>query len=258
MSGFVRQWWLITKRELLQLILTPIFWVITGVFFFATSLVFIGLIIGFSDPELRSQKDIHSDVTLSVIRQLFWIIHYFLMIQIPLLTMRSFAEERKLKSYQLLQTLPLSEWAHVLGKFSGAFLAMALYLGLTLIFPLFVDWLSTPQWPVIVGSYLVLLLSMGCYLSVGLFFSSLTESQVVSAVLSYVFLFGMLIFASLSQAFNLEPLILLTKHLTVLPHVDPFLEGLVRLRDVTYFFLATGLFLFLTVRQLESFRWRSV
>lgn len=258
MNRFLRQWWLITKRELLQLLLTPIFWVISGVFFFATSLVFIGLIIGFSNPEIREAQDIGSDVTLSVVRQLFWIIHYFLMIQIPLLTMRSFAEERKMKSYQLLQTLPLSEWAHVLGKFTGAFLVMSFYLGLTLIFPLIVEWLSTPQWPIIVGSYVILFLALGCYLAIGLFFSSLTESQVVSAVLSYVFLFGMLIFSSLAGAFNLEPLVLLAKHLTVLPHVDPFLEGLVRSRDLTYFAIATIFFLFLTVRQLESFRWRSV
>ncbi|MGF1573145.1 MAG: ABC transporter permease [Sumerlaeia bacterium] len=258
MKNFLRQWWLISKRELLQLVLTPIFWVISGVFFFATSLVFLGLVIGFSDPELRAEQNINSDVTLSVVRQLFWIIHYFLMIQIPLLTMRSFAEERKLKTYQLLQTLPITEWAHVLGKFTGSFVAMTLYLALTLIFPFLVEWLSSPQWPVIIGSYAVLMLSLACYLAVGLFFSSMTESQVVSAVLSYVFLFGMLIFSSLSQAFNVEALVVLSKHLTFLSHVDPFLEGLVRSRDVGYFLLATVLFLFFTVRQLESFRWRSV
>ena len=257
MMQMLRHVRLIALREFQLLLLTPIFWVISGVFFFASSLVFTGLLIGFSNPEMRQQENISADVTISVVQQLFWVIHYFLMIQIPLLTMRSFAEERRARASQLMQTLPVSDWGQVLGKWLGSLAAFSLYLVLNLMFPAILHFLSEPSWLVIGGSFLALFLGCAAYLAIGLFFSSLTDSQVVAAVLSYVFLFGLMILASLAEAFSIGPLIEFSKHLTILPHIDPLLEGLLRVEDFTYFILLTGFFLFLTVRQLESQRWRN-
>ncbi|MDK2971516.1 MAG: gliding motility-associated transport system permease protein [Candidatus Sumerlaeota bacterium] len=257
MKSFLRHTRLIAWREFRLLLGTPMFWVLTGVFFLAAALVYISLIIGFSDPTLREENNIKADVTIAVIHDLFYILHFFLMVQVPMLTMRAFAEERRQNSLALLQTTPASEWAIVAGKFIANAGAMLVYLGVTLVFPLMTEYLSDPQWPVIGSCYVALALASCGYVALGMFFSSLTDSQVIAAVLTYVALFVMLIFAGVADAFGIEGLLRLSEHLTLMAHVKGFLEGNVALVDAAYFVVFSFVFLFFAVRQIESLRWRS-
>ncbi len=257
MRNFLRHTARIARREFHQLVCTPLFWVLSGVFFLAAALVYIGLVIGFSNPAMRQENDISSDITLSVVRDLFWVIHYFLMVQAPMLTMRSIAEERRMGTLSLLQTTPAGEWSIALGKFVANTAALWLFIGCTLVFPILTEWISDPYWPVVLSCYAALLLSAAAYTALGIFFSSLTDSQVVAAVLGYVFLFGLIILSQLAESFSLANLILITKHLTVMSHIEGFLSGNVAVVDVAWFAIVAGLFLFLATRVLESARWRT-
>ncbi len=257
MIAFLRQTWLIAKREFLQLLSTPMFWVLSGLFFFASSLVFLGLIIGFSNPNIRQEHDLSVDITISVISQLFWILHYFLMIQAPMLTMRSIAEEKRMRTMNLLQTTPVSEWSIVTGKFLANAGALLTYLAVTLVFPLITDWISDPDWAVIGACYAALALSVFAYVALGVFVSSLTDSQVIAAVVTYVILFALLIVSTLADSFGIGSLTMIAQHLTLMAHVDGFLEGNVEVLDIAYFTIFSFVFLYFAVRQLESTRWRN-
>ncbi len=257
MKNFLRHTTRIARREFQQLVCTPLFWVLCGVFFLAAALVYVGLVIGFSNPALREENDMSSDVTLSLIRDLFWVIHYFLMVQAPMLTMRSIAEEKRMGTLGLLQTTPAGEWSIAVGKFVANTAALWVFIGCTLAFPLLTEWISDPYWPVVVSCYTALLLSAAAYTALGIFFSSLTDSQVVAAVLSYIFLFGLVIISQLADSFSIANLIVLTKHLTVMAHIEGFLAGNVSIVDAAWFAIVTAVFLFLSVRVLESSRWRT-
>jgi len=253
----LRQTWQVFLREIRALLTTPMFWVMSGVFFLASAFVFVSLIVGFSDPQIRETQDINADVTVAVIRDLFYILHFFLMVQVPLLTMRAFSEERRTRTLALLQTTPVGEWPIVIGKFLANAGALSVYLAVTLIFPLWTEYISNPYWPVIISCYAALFLAIAAYVAMGLFFSAMTESQVVAGVLTYVVLFLLLIFTAILEIVPSAQLSLLAQHLTIQAHIESFLKGHVALVDVAYFAVFTFVFLFFAARQIESLRWRA-
>ncbi|MBI5153653.1 ABC transporter permease subunit [Candidatus Poribacteria bacterium] len=257
MRESLRRTRLIAGREFRLLLGTPVFWVLAGVFFLAGSFVFIGLILGFSSDAFREENDLNADITVSVIHQLFYILHFFLLIQIPILTMRSLAEERRQRTLALLRTTTAGEWEIILGKFLANSAALLLYLTFTLVFPVITALISDPDWPVVAACYGALVLAIVAYVALGVFVSSLTDSQVIAAVLSYVALFSLIVLAGLADAFASPSLSLVSSHLTVLAHLEGFLEGNAGVADAAYFILFAFLFLFLGARQLESLRWRS-
>ncbi|MEQ8821602.1 MAG: ABC transporter permease subunit [Sumerlaeia bacterium] len=258
MSLSLRQTGLIAGRELRSLFTTPLYWVSTGVFFLAASTIFVALLFDFARMgPMRTAEDLSGNITIEVIEQLFAVIHFFLLVQIPLLTMRSFAEERRQGTLSLLTTTPVGEWSIVLGKFIAYLTVLGTYLLATLAMPLFASYLSDPEWPVVISCYTALVLAACAYVALGLFYSALTESQVIAAVLTYTTLFGLLILSQLARSLPTAELVRLAEHLTLLHHVEGFIEGQIQSASVAWFLLFSGLCLFLAVRQVESLRWRS-
>ncbi len=246
----------IMRRELGQLLGTPLFWVLAGVFFLATSMVYLSLLLGFIDDAIRESEGISVNVTIGIIEPICWTIHFFLLVQVPLLTMRTLAEERRQGTMNLLRTMPVGEWPVMMGKWLANSLALLGYLSVTLIFPLITSYLSDPEWPIIMASYTALAMVALAYTALGIFYSSLTDSQVVAAVLTFVTLFALLVFSQLADAFGSPSLSLLANHLTFMSQLSGFFKGNIASENLVYFLLFTFLFLFLGVRQLESLRWR--
>lgn len=257
MTAALRATWLVGWREFRQLVSTPLFWVMSGVFFIAASIVYLMLVLGFANAGFREENDISANITIAVIRDLFAILHFFLLVQAPLLTMRTLAEERRQGTLALVMTTPAGEWSIVLGKFAANAAALLLFLSFTLVFPLLTEWISEPEWPIVLSCYAALVLVACAYSAIGVFFSSLAESQVVAAVLTYVALFVLLVLSGISDAITNIEIIRLLEHATVLAHLEGFLVGNLSLADGAYFVLFTALFLFLAARVLESGRWRA-
>lgn len=178
-----------------------------------------------------------------------------LIVLIPLITMRTFSEEKKSRSEQLLFTSPVSVSSIVLGKFFSALCVFLLTLAVTLVYVIAVFIWSSPSLVQIVNSYLGFILLGTAFISLGIFISSLTENQLIAAVVSIGLLLLLWMIDLLVPSITSDFFRGVVNYLSPFGHFAKFQSGLLSLSSVIYFISFTGLFLFLTARKLESKRW---
>ena len=178
-----------------------------------------------------------------------------LVILVPVITMRSFAEEKRGGTYELLMTSPLSISEIVLGKFLGAFVFLLVMIGLTGVYPAILLLYGNPEPGVIAAGYLGLLLLAVAFASVGLLTSSFTENQIIAAVSCLVLL--LLLYVISWPAETAGPTIgAVLKYLSLTEHFGEMVKGVLDTKDLVYFLSVIVLALFLTHRSVESVRWR--
>jgi ABC-2 type transport system permease protein len=176
---------------------------------------------------------------------------------IPVITMKSWAEERKLGSVELLLTMPFSEWDLVLGKFISSFGVLAILLLLTVPTPLSILPLGDFDPGVIAGEYAGALLLGSSAVSLGLLLSSLSKNQAGAFLGSAVVLLITMMINQLNLSLNLPPpLSELANFISLSFHFESFSRGLIDSRDLAFFILSTVLFLFLNTRVLLYRKWR--
>ncbi|MDR0248059.1 MAG: ABC transporter permease [Oscillospiraceae bacterium] len=175
---------------------------------------------------------------------------------IPLLTMRSFAEDFKQKTDQLLFTAPIRPISVVLGKFLAAFAVYALALVAALLWVLIIAVYGAPNGAEVAGNYLAMLLVGGVYISIGVFISSLTENQLIAAVSSYGVFFLLYILDMLKNGFSSMPawITSVLYFISITGRHDTITAGLIALDDIIFFLSAAALFLFFCHRILERKR----
>jgi ABC-2 type transport system permease protein len=178
-----------------------------------------------------------------------------LVILVPMITMRAFAEEKKNGTYELLLTSPLRTGEIVLGKFLASFLFICIMIGLTAIYPLLLWWFGNPEVGVMISGYLGLLMMATAFVALGLFTSSVTENQIIAAVSGLVAMLLLYIIGWPAQGAGdiLGPIL---KYLSVTDHFAELVKGVIDTRALVYFASLIGLALFLTMRSVESLRWR--
>lgn len=174
---------------------------------------------------------------------------------VPIITMKSFSEERKQKTEQALLTSPASIFQIVMGKFLGAFVMYCICIAIFLVFALVICFFTTPQWSVVLGNFVGVLLLGGALIAIDIFISSLTESQVISAVVGVAA--GLLIYMldSLASLVTVDFIKTIISSISFLPHYTNFTNGIFSLADIVFFASVVGIFLFLTVRVFEKKRW---
>ena len=180
------------------------------------------------------------------------------MFAVPILTMRLMSEERKQKTDQALLTAPVSLWGIVLGKFFAAFTIYALAFAPTFIFQLiFAANISTysVNWLIYISVLLGVLLYGAALISIGLFISSLTESQVVSAVLGIVASLLIGLMDSFASMFGNATVTKLVEYISFSARYETFSIGIIDISNIIFFVSIVGAFTFLTVRMLEKRRW---
>ena len=178
-----------------------------------------------------------------------------LVILIPMITMRTFAEEKRLGTFELLLTSPLRVGEIVAGKFLGALVFVTLMLSLTAIYPILLVVYGDPEMGIMLSGYLGLFLVAASFLSIGLLTSSLTENQIIAAVSSLVAL--LLLYVINWPADTSTPTIGAVLHyLSVTEHFSEFVKGVIDSRALVYFVSLIAAALFLTHRSVESLRWR--
>lgn len=193
-------------------------------------------------------------------RPFFDIVPWLLMIFIPALTMRTLSEEKRTGTMELLLSLPVSEAQIVIAKFLAMLTMVAIGIGLTLGLPVSLHFLTKTvgagiYLPEVLIGYLGELLLAAAFISLSLFFSSQTKNQVVAFLSSVLVLFFLIIFSTDFVA-NFLPRVLQDglNYLSPANHVRPFTKGLIDLRSLYYFLSFIGLFLFLTIVDLEKRR----
>ena len=182
---------------------------------------------------------------------IFHQMYVLLILLVPVLTMRAFAEERRVDTLELLLTAPVPELALVLAKFLAALALVALLLAASGVYAVILGVYGEPDWAPIYGGYLALLLLAGLLVAVGTFASSLTENQVVAAALS-LGAFLMLWFADSASYLLPDPLDLFVVNLSLIGHFTTFVSGSLFLSDAVYYLTLTLLALFLAARRLAD------
>ena len=173
----------------------------------------------------------------------------------PLITMRTYSEEKRSGTIELLLTSPVTDVQIILGKFFGALLLYGAMLAVTLLHMAILFIFGDPEWKPIATGYLGLLLMGGCFLSLGLFISSLTKNQIVAAMATFA-VFLMLWVISWISTFVGPTTQTVLQYLSLTEHFDDFAKGIIDTKHVIYYlsFMAFGLFL--TAKSVDSERWR--
>ncbi len=186
---------------------------------------------------------------------LFQNMSIILLLMRPLLTMRLFSEEKKINTDELLYTCPISINQIILGKYFASLFVLLAMLLLTGILSIFTFAYGNPELVPILNGYLGLFLMGAAFIAVGIFFSSLTENQIVSAILTFgtLLLFWILNWASYSAGGIWKGVL---NYLSFIQHFDDMTRGILDTTDLVYYLSFVFLGLFLTHSVIQSRRWR--
>lgn len=173
----------------------------------------------------------------------------------PLITMRTYAEEKRSGTIELLLTSPITDFEIIMGKFLGALALFAAMLSVTLLHMGLLFFYGNPEWKPIATGYLGLLLMGGSFLSLGLFISSLTRNQIVAGMITFSVFLLLWVINWISSFVSPETQTVIN-YLSVTEHFDDFSRGIIDTKHIVYYlsFIATGLFL--TMKSVDSERWR--
>ncbi len=232
----------IYKREMRSYFTSPIGYIFMAMFLVMSSLLF-------SFYTFLSKSSRTSDY--------FLVLLFVFIIVIPLLTMKLMSEERKLKTEQILLTSPVSLSGIVIAKFLAAFTMFALTFIISelLHFSFLAIFAANLEFAEILGNIIGILLVGSVFIAIGLFISSLTESQIVAAISTIAVIIFMMLLSVLSGYIGSDFLRVVVKWFAVVSRFSPFTAGIFDLSSVIYYVSLTVIFLFLTIRVLEKRRW---
>ncbi|MDR3644813.1 MAG: ABC transporter permease subunit [Clostridia bacterium] len=228
------------KREFKSYFSSAIGWVFLTVFFFFSGLFFVSYNISSSTGDMSS---------------LFATLIFICIFLIPLLTMRLMSDEKRQKTDQALLTAPIGLMDIVMGKFLAAFTIYAIGLSSTVVFAIVMSFFGTLEPWVIVGNIVGSLLMGAAFISVGIFISNLTESQIVAAVGSIAILLSLYLIQMLSSLFTNSVVTSIVNFIAISDRYSNFSTGIFNVSDALYLISFAVIFIFLTVRTLESRRW---
>ena len=191
-----------------------------------------------------------------MMRGYFSLLPWLFLFFVPAVTMRLWAEEKKLGTLEVLMTLPVKDYEVILGKYLAAYLFLGLTILLSITLPITLAILGEPDLGPIIGGYVGAMFMGGAYLAIGLFASSLSENQIVAFILGIAFCFALFIigenFVLLAVPSRLAALL---SQLGLGSHFESIGRGVIDTRDIIYYLSVIGFFLFLNIRSLESRKW---
>ncbi len=176
---------------------------------------------------------------------------------VPAITMRLISEERQSGTVELLMTMPITDGQVILGKFIAAFLLWVATTALTLIYPFVLLRFGNPDVGPMITAYLLVLLWGSALISIGIFASAISTNQINAFMLSFavILIFYLMAFLGSNPSLPTNASTIM-RELSMLSHQDNFFNGVLTVKDVLYFVLLTGIFLFAAARIFESRRWR--
>jgi len=234
----------IASRELRNLFLSPLAWVILGAIQAVFGMTFYPDVVSF----MRQPHP--AGLTAAVVSPLFGWVAILLLFVIPLLTMRLVSEERRNSTLSLLLSAPLTMTELVLGKFFGIVFYLLTMIFMLTLMPLSLLLGGTLDFGLLFMSALGLILLLASFTAIGLFMSTLTQSPTLAAISTFGALFVLWILQLAAELMDVSIL----AYLSIVSHYLSFLEGVFNTADVAYYILLIGLFLVLSVRRMEGDR----
>jgi ABC-2 type transport system permease protein len=233
----------LARKELFTFLNAPVFYGV-AVFFILFSSIWLFII----------QR--YFSMNTATLRPYFSFFPLIFIVVIPVLTMKSWAEERKTGSVELLLTMPFSEWDLVLGKFFAVFTLLAIILCLTLPIPLTLFPLGDFDIGVIVCEYVGAFLMGASAIALGLLMSSLSKNQAAAFLSCMVMMLIVMLINELTFSLNLPAWISgFINFISLSFHFESYTKGLIDTRDLVYYILSTILFLFLNTQVILYRKW---
>ena len=173
----------------------------------------------------------------------------------PVITMRLLSEERRQKIDQALLTAPVSVGGIVIGKFLAAFSVFAMALAPVVVFELITSMVATPNWLIFLNSFLGTLLIGGALISIGMFISALTESPVISCILTLIAFLLLLLLPMFASLSGIEWVVAAAEKIAFVNLANTFTSSIFRIVDVVYLISIIAVFVFVSIRAVERRRW---
>ena len=250
----------IAHKELRSYFASPIAYIVIGFWALLYGWFFINILNFFvmqsmQMGQLGMQGPQAMNVNQQMIRPLLQNVTILVLFLMPMVTMRTYSEEKRSGTIELLLTSPLTDLQIVLGKFLGAMALYAVMLAVSAIHIGLLFVYGHPEWKPIATAYLGLLLMGGCFIALGLFISSLTKNQIVAGMVTFA-VFLMLWIITWIGSFSGPMMDKLTQYLSIIEHFDDFQKGVLDTTHLIYYVSFITFGLFLTAKSVDSERWR--
>ena len=236
-AGVWSKWWVVARREWQVAFQTPLAYILLGLWMLLSGFMYVGLLVSSQSSDLSA---LVQNMTVLVL------------FMAPFLTMRLLAEERRSGSEELVLTAPISASQWVVGKYIGAVLVWSVFVLVSVLFPLVTSRVGQEDWGTVAASWGGLWLFGDATLAVGLFASSLTDNQLIAAMLSFVII---LLFYIASWVQVGGWLATLLSYIDLPDQLSAFSVGSIAVTPLVFFLSLIGGFLFLSVRSVDLRRW---
>jgi len=248
----------IANKELRGYFASPIAYIVIGLFALAYGYFFYALLLFFDRSSMQMAgmgAQQAANVNEQLISPSFQNVMVVFLFILPMVTMRTYSEEKRSGTIELLLTSPLTDFQIIMGKFLGAMGLYAAMLAITLIHIGILFAIGNPEPLPIVTSYIGMLLMGGCFIAVGLLISSMTKNQIIAGMVTFV-VFLMLWVIDWIATFMGPTAQAVLSYLSFTSHLSDFMRGVIDTKHVVYYlsFIAFGLFL--TARSVDTERWR--
>jgi ABC-2 type transport system permease protein len=248
----------IAHKEIRSYFASPIAYVVIGFFALLFGIFYVVMLNWFVSQSMQMGGMMGGgpvNINQMMIRILLQNAAVVLLFVLPMVTMRTYSEEKRSGTIELLLTSPVSDLQILLGKFLGAMALYAVMLAVTLIHVGVLFVYGNPEWTPIVSGYLGMFLLGGCFISVGLFISSLTKNQIVAGVATFAVF---LVFWVVDWMTNFAPpgVGSVLNYLSITSHLDDFAKGIIDTKHVIYYLSFITFGLFLTSKAADSEWWR--
>lgn len=248
----------IANKEFRSYFASPIAYILIGLFALLFGWFFYVFLMAFvqqSEQMMQFGGGGGANVNQMMIRGLFQNTAVIILFVMPMITMRTYSEEKRSGTIELLLTSPITDLEIIVGKFIGALALYAAMLVVTMIYIAILFRIGNPEWRPIVAGYVGLLLMGGCFLSAGLFISSLTKNQIVAGFLTFATFLMLWIINWMGESSGPTTRDVLN-YLSITEHFDDFSRGIIDTKHVVYYLSFITFGLFLTAKSVDSERWR--
>ena len=248
----------IAHKELKSYFASPIAYIVIGFFVLLFGFFYYSLVLIFNQQSMQMAGFDGApvqNVNDQMIRPLFLNASVILLFVLPMITMRTYAEEKRSGTIELLLTAPLTDFQIIFGKFLGALALYAAMLAVTFVHMATLFAFGNPEWVPIATGYLGLLLMGGCFISIGLLISSLTKNQIVAGFMTFVVFLMLWVINWLADSSGPTGQTILS-FLSITDHLDDFTKGIIDTKHIVYYLSFITFGLFLTAKSVDSERWR--
>ncbi len=250
----------ILAKELRCYFVSPIVYVIAAVFLGLVGLLSYWAVVNASGQALRMMQisNTYAQINLNelVFRPVFYSMNLVLMFVLPLLTMRTFAEERKLRTFELLLTSPVGINEIVSAKFLSVVVIYLILLVLTGLIPLVLSAYVSFNWDPIWTGFLALLLQGAFMLAIGVVASAMTENQIIAAFLSFGIILLIWLLGLFATVLGDSTLGQVLSYISFTEHYDRLVRGLVNMKDIVYYLSGMAFMWFTAHQVIDAHRWK--